>query len=147
MKERFSVVHTTAVAVTVVVVYFVVLYVGTPIIEWALNLYGRWFVPERYGGGRELDNPGVLTLLIRVLLMSGISAWAAFSASVILFQRAHARTVAVALGSSVIAWAGFLVFLMPFETPLKVFMGVLGIVFMAVPPLVITYILWCEESC
>jgi hypothetical protein len=146
MEDRFSIAQTVGAAIAVVVIYFVILYIGTPIIQWAFDLYGRLFVPERFGGGREVDNPGLLTLLFRVLLLSGISAWAAVAATFKIFEGAHARAVAVALGVSIVAWAGYLFFLMPVEFTFRAFMAALLVVLMAAPPLYFTYILWVEES-
>lgn len=128
MDRSFSIPHTIAAVVMTVVGYFLVLYFGTPIIQWALDLYGKWFVPERFGGGSEVGNPGLLKLLFRVLLLSGLAAWAAVAASFQLFEEAHARTVAVALALAVSGWAGFLIFLgLPFTvsfSSLMVFISV-----------------------
>ena len=64
--------QTVGAAIVSVVMFFLLLYIAAPIIESLLNLYGLIFVPERYGGGSEVDNPGFLTLAFRAVVASSL---------------------------------------------------------------------------
>lgn len=66
--------QTIGAAIVSVVVFFLLLYVSATIIESLLNIYGVLFVPERYGGGGEIDNPDFLTLAFRAILASSLAA-------------------------------------------------------------------------
>lgn len=72
--------QTVGAAIVSVVMFFLLLYIAAPIIESLLNLYGLIFVPERYGGGSEVDNPGFLTLAFRAIVASSLAAVGAFMA-------------------------------------------------------------------
>jgi hypothetical protein len=108
MSARIYWGQTIGAMITSIVVFFLLLYVAAPIIESFLNLFGRIFVPERYGGGSEIDNPGFLTLAFRSIMTSGLSAYGAFMASFRLFLSAHVKTVVAAFVFVVIAWAGLI---------------------------------------
>jgi len=143
MNSQVSWGQTVGAAIVSVVVFFLLLYVAAPIIESLLNLHGRLFVPERYGGGSEVDNPGLLTLAFRAIMASGLSAVGAFKAGFKLFSNAHAKTVAVVFGLVVVAWAGLFVLagLSSGEVLMPLVMVGLG----AAPPLFVAYWAWQGE--
>jgi hypothetical protein len=146
MENSTSVGHTIGAAVIAVAGYFLLLYLGAPIIEWLLDFFGRWFVPERFGGGSETDSPGLPTLLFRVLFLSGVSAWVALSAGFKMFEDASPRIIAVLLSVAVVIWAGYLLFLVPKTISMHTVMMILSVVLVLAPPLYFAYTLWVEES-
>lgn len=143
MNNDISWGRTIGAIVVSVVAFFVLLYIVAPFLESLLSIFGRFFVPERYGGGSEVDNPGILTLAIRAIMISSLSAYVAFMASFWLFADAHAKSVAIVFAIVVVAWTGFFayvglssgVILMPL-----VLIGLLG-----VPPLFVAYWAWRGE--
>ena len=132
--------QTVGAAIVSVVMFFLLLYIAAPIIESLLNLYGLIFVPERYGGGSEVDNPGFLTLAFRATVASSLAAVGAFMASFKLFSSAHAKTVAAVFGLIVVAWCGL--FVVAGLSSSAVLMPLLIVVLGAVPPLFVAYWAW-----
>lgn len=143
MNNQISWGQTVGAAIVSVVVFFLLLYVAAPIIESLLNLHGRLFVPERYGGGSEVDNPGLLTLAFRAIMASGLSALCAFMASFKLFSSAHAKTVAVVFGLVIVAWGGL--FVLAGLSSGEVLAPLLIVGLGAVPPLFVAYWAWQGE--
>jgi len=146
MDEERSVWHTCGAVPTILIAYVLVFHYGTPIIEWVLNLYGRWIVPERFGGGSDPDNHGALATLMRILLISGISAWAAVHVTSSLFRRSHPRIVLSFCAGALVCWAGFLLFLMPPRLSFASVMVVLMIAVVAVPPLFFAFFIWRDND-
>jgi hypothetical protein len=143
MNDQISWGQTVGAAIVSVVVFFLLLYVAAPIIESLLNLHGRLFVPERYGGGSEVDNPGLLTLAFRAIMASGLSAVGAFMAGFKLFSSAHAKTVSVVFGLVIVAWAGL--FVLAGLSSGAVLMPLLMVGLGAAPPLFVAYWAWQGE--
>lgn len=140
MNNEISWGQTIAAAIASVIVFFLLLYVVAPIIESLLNLLGRFFVPERYGGGSEVANPGLLNLAFRAIMASGVSAYAAFAASFKFFSKVHAKTVAVVFALAIAAWAVLFVYLgfMAGTVAAPLLVVVLG----AAPALFLAYWVW-----
>lgn len=140
MNDHISWSQTVGAAIVSVVVFFLLLYVAAPIIESLLNLHGRFFVPERYGGGNEVDNPGLIALTIRAIMASGLSAAGAFMAGFKLFSNAHAKNVAVIFGLVIVAWAGL--FVIAGLSLGAVLMPLVVVGLGAAPPLFVAYWAW-----
>lgn len=143
MNNEISWGQTIVAAIVSVLVFFLLLYVAAPIIESLLNLHGRLFVPERYGGGSEADNPGILNLGFRAIIASGLSAYGAFAASFKICSAAHAKTVAIVFGLTIAAWAGLFVYagFMDGVVAMPLIMVFLG----AAPALFVAYWAWQGE--
>jgi hypothetical protein len=73
------------------------IYIITPILDKILTVFGIFFIPERYGGGSEAQNPGMIQLIFQGLIQNGISAYCAIKASMIAFSNANNKAVAVSL--------------------------------------------------
>ena len=54
MDHQVSRGQTIAASLLSVMLFFLLIYVVAPIIDSLLHVYGRGFVPERYGGGSEV---------------------------------------------------------------------------------------------
>lgn len=143
MNDQISWSQTVGAAIVSVVVFFLLLYVAAPIIESLLNLHGRLFVPERYGGGSEVDNPGLLTLAFRAIMASGLSAVGAFMAGFKLFSGAHPKIVAGVFGLVIVGWAGL--FVLAGLSSGVVLMPLLMVGLGAAPPLFVAYWAWQGE--
>jgi len=143
MNNQISWGHTIGAALVSVLVFFLLLYIAVPIVESLLNLHGRLFVPERYGGGSEVDNPGILTIAIRGIMASGLSAIGAFMACFKLFSEAHTKTVTVVFGLVIVLWAGIFVF--AGLSSGAVLMPLVMIALGAAPPLFVAYWVWEGE--
>lgn len=128
--------QTIAATIVCIVVFFLMLYIASPIIESLLNLFSRWFVPERFGGGSEA-NPGILNLAFRVIVASGLSAYVAFATSFKIFSTAHAKTVAIVFGLVIAAWAAFFVY--AGLTAGVVATPLLQVTLVAIPALLVAY--------
>lgn len=92
-----------------VIMFFVFVYLIAPIFEYLLNLFGTFFVPSRFGGGAASEHPSVLTMLIRSILVSGLSAYAAIVSAFYLFFRANSKVVAGVFGVVVVLWGSIFV--------------------------------------
>lgn len=126
-----------------VIVFFGLLYVATPIFQFILYLYGRIFIPERLGGGSQVDNPGLIQVAIRSLMMSALSAYGGFIVTSWAFSKAHAKTVAAIFSISIIAWAAFFVY--AGASAGDAVTPVIVVVFGAGPALFISYLAWSGE--
>ena len=115
-------------------VYFVV-----PIAESLLNLYGRYFVPARFGGGSD-PSPGLLRPLIRDVLVSGFSAVCALYAVFYLFAQANPKVVAAVFGAFIVAVGSLPVIAGILAGQLLMPLLTVGIDM--VPPLVVAYWVW-----
>lgn len=102
--ERASWLSTITACFAIVIIYFFLVFFVAPIVEAALDWHSRVFVPARYGGGEE--SPGLLTLLIRGVMLSGGSAAAAFFGVLVIFRRANLWFVAWAFALAMMAWTG-----------------------------------------
>lgn len=143
LNGHISWAQTIGAMVVSVVAFFVLLYVVAPIIETLLNLFGGFFVPARYGGGSEVDNPGILTLAIRAIIASGLSAVGAFMAAFRLFTEAHAKSVAIVFAIAVLAWAGFFAYVGFSSGVILEPLVLIGLG--AAPPLVVAFWAWRGE--
>ena len=146
MDEERSVWHTCGAVPTILIAYVLVFHYGTPVIEWVLNLYGTWIVPERFGGGSKLDDRGALANLMQILLISGISTLAAVYATSNLFRRSHPRVVLSFCAGTFVCWAGFLLFLMPPRLSIASVMVMLMITAVAIPPLFFAFFIWRDND-
>lgn len=114
----------------------------SPIYDWVMLIYGRSFVPERYGGGTLADDPSLFTRAVRVALISTLSALGAFFGSLWLFADANHKVVAAIFTGAILLWVGFLAFFVPRELSFAAAIAVFVILLMAVPPLFIAYFVW-----
>ncbi len=105
MTNETSWVQTIAATFVCIVVYFFLLYFVAPIVEYLVRQFGIFFVPNRFGGGSEVDNLGILNLAFRMTMASGLSACAAFIASASVCSNAHAKTVAIVFALAITVWA------------------------------------------
>lgn len=140
---RISWGSTIGAALVSVVLFFALLYIVAPIAESLLNLHGRLFVPERYGGGSEVANPGILTLAFRAILASALSGLGALMAAEKFFSAAHMRTVAAIFSVVVIAWAGSFAYVGLASGAVLMPLVMVGLG--ATPPLVVAYWVWREN--
>jgi hypothetical protein len=97
MKSEKSLAHTVGAILVCHGVYLLMVYVVTPILDKILTIFGIFFIPERYGGGSEAQNPGILQLIFWGLVQNGISAYCAITASMAAFSKANNKGVAAAL--------------------------------------------------
>lgn len=134
--------QTTLAAILSVVGFFLLLYVVAPILEVALNIFGRIFIPERLGGGTEAGNPGLLNLAFRAIMASGASALVALAGSTRLFALAHAKTVAVIFALAIVAWGGFFGYIGLSSG--AIFTSLVMVVLGVIPPLVVACWAWQE---
>jgi|OpeIllAssembly_1097287.scaffolds.fasta_scaffold189025_2 hypothetical protein len=143
MNNQISWGQTIAAAIASIVVFFLLLYFVAPIIESLLNLFGKLFVPERYGGGSEVDNPGILKIAFHGIIASGLSAYGAFAASFSVCSAAHAKTVAVVFGLAIATWVGIIIYagFMAGVVAMPLLMVFLG----AAPALFVAYWAWRGE--
>jgi Gpi18-like mannosyltransferase len=89
--------HTAGAVIVSIVVFLVCIYVVAPLSSRIFDLFGRYFVPARFGGGEDVNNPGILSLLFRSCVTSYASAYASFYLSKKAFCRANIKIVAVIL--------------------------------------------------
>lgn len=143
MDGRISWGQTIGAAIVSVIVFFFLLYIAAPIVESLMNFHGRLFVPERYGGGSQVDNPGILNLALRAIMASGLSAVGAFAAALKLFSSAHKRALAILFGFVIVAWAGLFVLAGILSGAVLMPLAMVGLG--AVPPLVVAYWAWKDE--
>ena len=102
--------QTIAAAVVTMLVFLLLISVGTPIVEALLEFFESIFAPNHLHGGLEVNDPGLLNLNFRAMLVSGLSAIGGFVASLLMFHRARHRVVAGLFALAVAAWGGVLIF-------------------------------------
>jgi hypothetical protein len=134
--------HTVGACIACIVIYLIMIYVGTPIIDRIMTWFGTYFVPERYGGGTSAAAPGLLSSVVRGMLQTGISAYCAIKGSVALFSNSNRKIIAVVLG--LFAVLGTIMFTL-------VFMKKDGIIALIIPvilspTLYLAFMLWKEEE-
>ena len=142
MERVISWERTTLAALTAIALFFALLYLVSPIYEWVMLVYGRIFVPERYGGGTLADDPSLFARGVRVTLISTLSALGAFFGSLWLFANANHKVVAATFTGGILLWVGFLAFFIPYELSFVAAIAVFVILLMAAPPLFIAYFIW-----
>lgn len=147
MTRTTEALHTVGAVVLSVLVFFALLYLVAPVFEWIVNLYGYLVVPERYGGGAEVTRPSVLTLAVRAVLLSGLSAFAALRATFYLLSEAKAGVVVIVFVSAVALWGVVLALLVPTASTVEAIVGgYLPILLAVVPAVVISYVIWQDEK-
>lgn len=101
--------HTFGAVIISVTVFFLLIYLVAPVFEYLLNLFGKYFVPSRFGGGAESEHPGILTMLVRGVLVSGLSAYAAMLSAFYFFFSANPKVVGGVFGAVVLLWGAVFV--------------------------------------
>jgi len=138
--------HTVGAAIVTIIVFFALLYLASPVFEWAINLFGRLFVPERFGGGAALDHPGLITRAVRALLLSGVSAFLAFTAAFDILSDAKSGLVAIGFSVAVAAWGTVMAILVPTQSAWEaILVGYVPILLVVVPALGLSYVMWQEH--
>jgi len=94
MKSEKSLGHTVGAVLVCIGIYLLMIYIVTPIVSKILTIFGVFFIPERYGGGSEAENPGLLQLIFWGLIQNGISAGCAIRVSMSVFSKAYNKGVA-----------------------------------------------------
>ena len=98
MKSEISLGHTVGACIVCIVIYLLMIYLVTPILDKMMTWFGVYFIPESYGGGAAAKDPGLISLIIRGLIQNGISAYCAIKGSMAAFSNANERGVAVVFG-------------------------------------------------
>lgn len=142
IKRTFSWRQTILAAITSIAIYLIMIYIVTPILDKILIVFGKIFIPERFGGGTEAANPGLLTAIIRGMLMNGLSAYAALKTCSTLFANAHVRTVAVVFGFVVLIGTALFTYVF-FRSD---GFGALIIPIVALPALYLVYVVWRDKE-
>lgn len=86
-QDKMSIIQTIGATVVCSLVFAACFIVVALIATYILDWFGRIFVPARYGGGSEIDNPGILNSIMRVGLMVFSSGYAGYIASAKLFPK------------------------------------------------------------
>lgn len=133
-EYSYSAWHTSAAVPTAIISYIFVFHFGSAIAEWALPLFS-WSLPEGLGGG---GGPNIL----RVLLISALSSWAAAFATDFLFDKSHPKIVVAFCAGVVSLWVAFVLFVLPFKDASTVLTIFLMIAVVAVPPLFCSFLIW-----
>lgn len=143
MNRNYSIWQTILAALTSIAIYLLMIYIVTPILDKLLTIFGKYFMPESFGGGSEADNPGLLTLIWRGMLMNGLSSYSALKTCFELFANAHVRAVAVIFG--LVALIGTILFSYVFYRS-DGFGALLIVIMVAIPALYFVYVAWRDEE-
>jgi len=81
-----------------IVVYLLLIYFIMPILDKIMTWIGIYFISERYGGGAEAVNPGLISLIASGLIQNSISAYCAIGVCKLAFQNANNRVIAIVFG-------------------------------------------------
>jgi hypothetical protein len=134
-----------------IAVFAVLLNIVSPVVEHVLEQvvlplfkwFGRYFVPERYGGGIEVDNPGLLKesvdRLWRFAVLSTLSAFGGLKSGLLLFTNTYKTVVLTVFGGAVVAWATFTAYTTFAEQGLL--LAGLFVAIAAFPPLLVAYLI------
>jgi hypothetical protein len=142
MNRTSSIWHTILAAMSSIFIYLIMIYIATPILDKLLIIFGKFFIPERFGGGNEADNLGLMTVIIRRMFMNGLSAYFALKLCSVLLVNAHLRTVAVIFGLAVLAGTGMFTYVFFHSEGF----GALLIPIVALPAFYFVYIAWKNEK-
>ena len=143
MDREVSWGQTIAASILSIIIFFLLAYVVAQIVKSLFLLWARWFVPARFGGAGEVDNPSVLGSSVRAVTYSGLSAYGALAGSLKICPRARVKTVAVVFALAIVAFAGLFVFggYMTGDVAIPLTMLLL----IAAPALFVAYWAWHEE--
>jgi hypothetical protein len=142
MERTYSRWQTIFAAITSIAIYLIMIYIVTPMLDKILIVFGKILIPERFGGGIEADNPGLLTTIIRGMFMNWLSAYAAFRTCSALFANAHVRTVAVIFGLVVLTGVGLFTYAFFHSDGF----GALIIPIVALPAIYLVYVAWRDKE-
>jgi len=99
MTIKASSVPTILASIAMVLSYFLCLIFVMPVLLWLYDtLLGSWHAFGNPAVKEARENPSVFSILIRITLSSGFSAYAAASITSKIFPGAHARAVAIVFG-------------------------------------------------
>lgn len=122
-----SLLQTIGACVVSLIAFFILLYVGGALLDWAWRQF-------------DTKEPGLITLSVRAIITSALSAIGAFSLCGLLFPDGSSKVVPIAFGVGLICWATAMSLLIPFgDVPLDVALiaGVLPIALAIGPGLVV----------
>src|SRR3972149_1427004 len=141
MNRTFSIWQTIVAAMTSISIYLIMVYIVTPILDNVLIIFGKFFIPERFGGGSDADNPSLLMVIIRGMVMNGLSAYAALKTCSVLFVNAHVRTVVAVFGLFLLVGTALFTYRFSHSEGL----GALLVPILALPAFYFMYVVWQDE--
>lgn len=104
-QEKTSPISTIMASLVIVLSYLVCFLIIAPVLLWLYDtLFGSWHALGNPSIQDARDNPTFFSLLVRLALSSGVSAYAAASLVSKIFTRAHGRTVATVFGFALAIW-------------------------------------------
>lgn len=89
--------HSIGAAIICIIVFLFLAYIIEPIVYKILVWFGRYFVPARYGGGTEIDNPGLLTITLRAIIFIYVSGLISYKAAVHVFPLQNKKKTIVSI--------------------------------------------------
>lgn len=135
--------QTLSAALTSIVIFFVLLLVVAPIIIDFMNFIGPYLIPQRFGSGR-VDDGGIIAVLIRSIIISGLCAIIALSQALRFFENSNVKLVSITFSLAILIWGGFVSYagFLVGETAFSV-----GFLLMAVaPPLAVAFYIWRDNG-
>jgi len=138
MFTRINWVHTLLGLAICTTAFFIFIFFIVPVFENIYNFFGRYFISERFGGGGQLENQGVVALALKAVFFTGVSAFGAFWLSSKLFPEAHEKSVVMVFSIVVIIWAGSLSYIAIAAG--EVMLPIVIFVVSASPPVCVAYL-------